>query len=194
MDRFEYAGHVIEEYKQGYIMKQNTDDLPPIILTPLNVDGHACEMLDKDSYIVCSKSKFIGLVDNDDALNIEKYLLIPWDNDQTEHMHEDTMTLLSDGMQDSGDCFIQHDQSEHVHEDSTILILDGSKQDSSDSFIPHNQTEMCKSYTVPWWHHAILQRLLYRCIYDEWYKLIVTAFIKPATFLITHPLILIKTF
>ena len=148
MDRFEYAGHVIEEYKQGYIMKQNTGDLPPIILTPLNVDGHACEMLDKDSYIVCSKSKFIGLVDNDDALNIEKYLLIPWDNDQTEYMHEDTMTSLSDGMQDSGDCFMQHDQCEHIHEDSTILILDGSKQDSSDSFIPHNQTNMCKSYTV----------------------------------------------
>ena len=128
IDGFEHAGNVIEEEKQGYVRE-------------LNTESHVCEMLDKDSYIMCSKSKFSGLVDNEEVLNIKNCLIIPWDNDQTEHVHEDTMTLLSDGMQDSSDCFTQHDQSEHVHEDNTILIPEDIMQDSGDCFIFHDQTE-----------------------------------------------------
>ena len=128
IDGFEHAGNVIEEERQGYVRE-------------LNTESHACEMLDKYSYIMCSKSKFSGLVDNEEVLNIENCLIIPWDNDQTEHVHEDTMTLLSDGMQDSGDFFIQHDQSEHVHEDNTILIPEDIMQDTGDCFIFHDHTE-----------------------------------------------------
>ena len=45
IDGFEHTGNVIEEERQGYVRE-------------LNTDSHACEMLDKDSYIMCSKSKF----------------------------------------------------------------------------------------------------------------------------------------
>ena len=52
------------------------------------------------------------------------------------------MTLLSDGMQDSGgDGFTPHDQIVHVHEDNTIPILDDSVHNSGDSFIPHDETQ-----------------------------------------------------
>ena len=123
---------ILDEDTDSYIANErDTDNMPLVTRSWLNVDNNASKMLDEDSGMY-SRSIFSALGDNKEALNIENLLLPHCDKYQTVHVQQENTLFFDGSMQDSGDRLIPHDQTVHVQEDDTILFRDDSGQDSGD--------------------------------------------------------------
>ena len=119
-------------------------------------------------------------------------------HDQTEHVQEvDTILFLDESMQDSGDCFTPHNQIVHVHEDNTMQIPTIVHTTQETVSFRMMRLSVCKRL-IPYCSLMTVcmspETVLYRSTYIRMIQAKATAYFKPATCPIPHPLILIKTF